>query len=138
MWSGGLVATAAINGATPFAHGSWLAAYLVLVGGVAQLLLGLGWLALPRASASTRLRRAQLGLWNVGTLAIAGGVLGDLAAVVFAGSAVFAAALACFARGSGSSRGTGHGQVLAYRLLIYLLFASVVVGGVLSQTSPHT
>jgi hypothetical protein len=33
--AGGLVA--AVNGAAAFAHGSWLAAYLVLVGGVAQL-----------------------------------------------------------------------------------------------------
>ena len=33
--AGGLVA--AVDGAAPFAHGSWLAAYLVLVGGVAQL-----------------------------------------------------------------------------------------------------
>lgn len=30
--AGGVVA--AINSAAPFAHGSWLAAYLVLVGGV--------------------------------------------------------------------------------------------------------
>jgi hypothetical protein len=41
--AGGSVA--AVNGASSFAHGSWLAAYLVLVGGVAQLLLGIGILA---------------------------------------------------------------------------------------------
>lgn len=67
---GGLVA--AINSAAPFAHGSWLAAYLVLVGGVAQLLLGVGSLGLPAPRLSARLRRAQLGLWNGGNAAVAG------------------------------------------------------------------
>lgn len=132
--AGGFVA--AINGAQPFAHGSWLAAYLVLVGGVAQLLLGLGWLALPNATASVRLRRAQFGLWNAGTLAVAGGVLGDLPGLLFAGSAVFAGALVCFALNSGYSGGVGRGRVLTYRILICLLFVSVVVGGVLAQTTP--
>ena len=68
---GGLVA--AINSAAPFAHGSWLAAYLVLVGGVAQLLLGVGCLGLPAPRLSARLRRTQLGLWNVGNAAVASG-----------------------------------------------------------------
>lgn len=62
--AGGLVA--AINSAAPFAHGSWLAAYLVLVGGVAQLLLGVGCLVLPEPRLSARLRRAS---WGCGTRA---------------------------------------------------------------------
>jgi hypothetical protein len=35
-------AVAAVNSAAPFGHGSWLAAYLVLVGGVSQVVLGPG------------------------------------------------------------------------------------------------
>lgn len=134
--AGGLVA--AINGATPFAHGSWLAAYLVLVGGVAQLLLGFGWLALPAASASARLRDAQLGLWNAGMLAVAGGVLSELPGLVFAGSAVFAGALMCFLGGSGSVHGTGRGRVLVYRAVVGLLFVSIVVGAVLAATNHNS
>jgi hypothetical protein len=42
-------------------HGSWLAAYLVLVGGVAQLLLGVGSLALPAPTDFTVLMRARTG-----------------------------------------------------------------------------
>lgn len=130
--AGGFVA--AINGAKAFAHGSWLAAYLVLVGGVAQLLLGLGWLALPNATASVRLRRAQFALWNAGTLAVAGGVVADVPGLLFAGSAVFAGALVCFALSSGSGRGAGRSRVLIYRIVICLLFVSIVVGAVLAQT----
>lgn len=132
--AGGFVA--AVNGASSFAHGSWLAAYLVLVGGVAQLLLGVGSLALPAPTDSTVLTRAQLGLWNAGTLAVAGGVLADLFGVVLAGSALIVGALGCFARGGGPVREPGRTGVLAYRFLIALLVVSVVVGGVLTRTGP--
>jgi hypothetical protein len=131
--AGGLVAT--VNGAAPFAHGSWLAAYLVLVGGVAQLALGTGCLLLPQARCSTGLRWAQLGLWNLGTLSVAGGVLTDLFGVVLGGSILVAAALACFAAGSGPLRHPGRRRVIVYRLLIGLLAISVLVGGVLAHGS---
>ena len=129
--TGGLVA--AVNGATSFAHGSWLAAYLVLVGGVAQIALGFGSLLLPQAVCPPPLRRAQLGLWNVGTLTVAGGVLGNLFVLVLAGSIVVAVALASFASGSGPIRNPGRSGVIVYRLLIGLLAISVVVGGVLAH-----
>ena len=55
-------AVAAVNSAAPFGHGSWLAAYLVLVGGVSQGVLGAGRLAL-QAPPFTRARPpAQLAL----------------------------------------------------------------------------
>jgi hypothetical protein len=132
--AGGFVA--AVNGASSFAHGSWLAAYLVLVGGVSQLLLGVGSLALPEPTESIALTRAQVGLWNAGTLAVAGGVLADLFGVVLGGSALIVGALACFARGGGPVREPRPTAVLAYRFLIVVLVISVVVGGVLSRTGP--
>lgn len=130
--AGGLVA--AVNSAAPFAHGSWLAAYLVLVGGVSQLLLGGGPLVLPAPDRSARLRRAQLGLWNAGTAAVAVGVFTDLTAIVFAGSAVVLAALGCFALGSGRGRAGARRRVTLYRLAIGSLAISVVVGCVLAAT----
>jgi hypothetical protein len=132
--AGGLVA--AVNGATSFAHGSWLAAYFVLVGGVAQSALGIGCLLLPQAECPPTLRRVQLGLWNVGTLTVAGGVLGNLFGVVLAGSIVVAAALVCFASGSGPMRNPGRNGVIVYRLLIGLLVISVLVGGGLAHGNP--
>lgn len=132
--AGGLVA--AVNGASSFAHGSWLAAYLVLVGGVAQLLLGIGSLALPEAANSRGLKRAQLGMWNAGTLIVAGAVLSNLFGMVLAGSAVIVGALVCFAVGGGPVCEFGRSRVLVYRLLICLLLISVVVGGVLAQMTP--
>lgn len=130
--AGGLVA--AVNSAAPFAHGSWLAAYLVLVGGVAQLALAGGPLLFPEPTCSRALARAQLVLWNAGTGIVAAGVLLDSNAIVVVGSVVVLAALGCFARGTGPARGPGAGRVTAYRLVIAVLAVSVVIGIALSGT----
>lgn len=132
--AGGLIA--AVNSAAPFAHGSWLAAYLVLVGGVAQLLLGVGCLGLPLPRLSARLRRAQLGLWNVGNLVVVVGVLGDSVGVVAAGSAIVLGGLGVFAAGGGPSCRFERGRVIIYRLVILGLAGSVVIGAVLAGSSP--
>ena len=72
--AGGLVA--AITHPTDFELGSWLAAYLVLVGGVAQIALGLGqsWLAEQTPRPATV--RAEVASWNV---AVAATIVGSLA-----------------------------------------------------------
>lgn len=132
--AGGLVA--AINSAAPFAHGSWLAAYLVLVGGVAQLLLGIGCLALPAPRLSARLRQAQIGLWNAGNATVAGGVLIGAVALVIVGSVVLLAALGGFAVGAGPGPANGRGRVILYRIALLGLAGSVVVGSMLAGTPP--
>ena len=134
--AGGLVA--AVNSAAPFAHGSWLAAYLVLVGGVSQLVLGGGPLVLPAPKRSVRLGYAQLGLWNAGTATVAVGVFTDLGAIVLVGSAIALTALGCFARGGGRGRPGARGRVILYRFLIGALAISVVVGSVLADAAPGT
>ena len=130
--AGGLVA--AINSATPFAHGSWLAAYLVLVAGVSQVLLGVGRLALLVREPPRRLIRAQLLLWNAGSVAVPAGVLADAALPVTAGSAALLAALACFAAGV---RGVPlRAGAVAYHALIVALAGSVIVGSALAGAAP--
>ena len=130
--AGGIVA--AVNSAAPFAHGSWLAAYLVLVAGISQVLLGVGRLALLVREPPRRLIRAQLLLWNAGSVAVPAGVLGDAALPVTAGSVALLAALACFAAGV---RGVPlHAGVLAYHALIVALAASVIVGSAMAGAAP--
>ncbi len=132
--AGGLVA--AVNSASPFDHGSWLAAYAVLVGGVSQLALGAGPLVLPAPRRSVRLRRSQLGLWNAGTVAVAVGVFVDSDAVVLAGSGLVLAALGCFAVGGGRGRPGAHRFVAIYRSVVGALPISVLVGSVLAGAAP--
>lgn len=124
--AGGLAA--AVNSASPFAHGSWLAAYLVLVGGASQVALGLAPLALPVAPPSQRLVRSQLVLWNAGALIVPAGVLVGSLAVVAVGSAALLAALACFVAGAQPTGADRPGRVLAYRALVAVLGTSVLVG----------
>jgi hypothetical protein len=119
--AGGLVA--ALNSAVPFSHGSWLAAYLVLVGGVSQGLLGVGGVALARTRRASRL---ELALWNTGTMAVALGVLVDAPAIVGLGSAALLAALAGF--GSATVAGGARGWRAAYHALILALAVSVLTG----------
>lgn len=119
---GGLVA--AVNSAAPFAHGSWLAAYLVLVGGVAQALLGIGRAALASAQAVVT-RRRELGLWHIGTVLVALGVLLDGPAIVALGSAALLVALTSFAA---AAVGEPRRWRLAYHGLILALAISVLVG----------
>lgn len=129
--AGGLVA--AVNSPAPFEHGSWLAAYLVLVGGVSQLLLGAGQVLLGASGRSARLARVQLWSWNVGTTAVAVGVLSELEAVVLAGSAVVLVALGAFAAGGG--RSGPRVWVRVYRFAIGALAISVLVGCVLATAT---
>lgn len=65
--AGGLVAAA--TALAPSKHGTWAAAYLVLVASVAQVALGVGQALLAPKPPSSRLVAAQFVGWNAGTAA---------------------------------------------------------------------
>jgi hypothetical protein len=132
--AGGLVA--AVNSATPFAHGSWLSAYLVLVAGVSQLGLDLGAQILPVHQPPATTRRIQVALWNLGNLAVAAGVLADAPAAVAAGSVALLVALGSFARCVGRGRRSGRRWVVAYHAAVVALAVSVGIGCVLAGATP--
>jgi len=131
--AGGLVSAA--TAPSPSEKGSWAAAYLVLVGGVAQIGLGVGqaWLASDVASTSlTRLTSFQLVGWNIGNAAVIGGTLSDLTPIVDVGGALLVATLvACVGQVRRPAR---RGLPLqAFRALVVLLVVSIPVGLVLAQ-----
>lgn len=106
----------------------WMVAYLVLVAGVAQAMLGTvqAWLS----TSSVRFRTTQFLLFNAGNGGVIGGTLGSSWPVVAAGTLAFAAALAMFLYNSRSSR-VGW-PVHVYRALLVLLLGGATVGLVLS------
>lgn len=128
--SGGAVA--AVNSAAPFDRGSWLAAYLVLVGGVSQIVLGVGRAALP----APRPARAPLALWNLGSLVVPAGVLADLAPMVTVGSVALLAGLVLFARGLTPPRRDARGLAALYLAFILGLAVSVIVGSAIAHAAP--
>jgi hypothetical protein len=127
-------AVAAVNSAAPFARGSWLAAYLVLVGGVSQVVLGGGRIAVRAPRPTRARRRVQLVLWNLGSLAVPAGVLADAPMLVTVGSIALLWALALFA--SGASEGRRDLRAAVYLAIIAALAASVVVGSALAYAAP--
>jgi hypothetical protein len=127
---------AAVNSAAPFGHGSWLAAYLVLVGGVSQGVLGAGRLALHAPPLSRTLSQAQVVLWNVGSLAVPAGVLGDAPTLVTVGSVALLCALALFAAEARGLRREVRGRAVVYLTIVVTLVVSVVICSALADAAP--
>lgn len=108
----------------------WLVAYLVLVVGVAQGVFGVGQAWLSEPPPGLRLVWLEWVLFNVGNAGVITGTLSGRFTLVAGGTALFAMALAMFVYGV--RRGRGGVWLLAYRVLLGLLFASSLVGMALS------
>jgi hypothetical protein len=125
--TGGL--TAAVARPTGFAEGSWLAAYLVLVGGVAQVAMGSGQALLARRPPSARLVAAELVVWNVGMVCVVAGTLLPAVALTLLGGIATAAALAAFLKGVHCTCTAAPAVVVrGYRSLAIFVLASTPVG----------
>ena len=131
---------AVINTRTPFTRGWWLVAYLALVGGVAQIMLGPGLIALARHSDAAmpglHHKFAELLLWNTGTAIVAFADIAISPPGVLAGSVLLIAALFLFAGelhgASAFARRPAPGWRRMYALLLVFLLGSVAVGTVLA------
>lgn len=95
----------------------WMVAYLVLVAGVAQGVLGLGQALLPARLPSTRWRVGEWVLFNLGNIGVIFGTLWASTAWVVVGTALFVASLVAFLFGV---RGAGRGWLL-------LVFRTVLI-----------
>lgn len=80
---GGLVSAAAAPNASY--HSSWAVAYIVLVAGAAQGVLGLAQAALTAGEVSGAVRQAELWCWNVGNALVVAGTLTDVPVVLYLG-----------------------------------------------------
>lgn len=130
--AGGLVAAA--TAPVPSEHGSWAAAYLVLVAGVAQVGLGGGQALLAPRLPSRRLVAAEFAGWNAGNAAVLAGTLLHLTALVYVGGALLVAALALLVHGVRGAGGRRGWPLHAFRLLVVVLLVSIPAGLLLAQT----
>jgi TRAP-type C4-dicarboxylate transport system permease small subunit len=133
---GGLVA--AITGPFELAHGSWLAAYLVLVGGVTQYAMGRARVWWPDAMQPRSWGWTQVGSWNAGNALVIGGTLGGEPVVVDLGSVLLIAAVGIALHAARPAARAGASPTsplvgLAYRTLMLVLAVSIPVGMVLSH-----
>lgn len=124
--SGGLVA--AVTGPMRLEHGSWAAAYQVLVAGVAQYAFGTAQSALAPGSPSRRKTAAELAAWNVGSAAVIGGTVVRMPFIVDGGGLLLVVALALMIH---TVRGKGNGPTWAlwtYRILLVVILVSIPIG----------
>lgn len=120
-----------MTGPTGWDDGSWVAAFLVLVTGVAQIGIGAGQAHLAPVAPSVTFIRRECAVWNLSCAAVIAGTLLSSPATVSIGSLFLLAGLgmATFAvRGTASE----HPLLLPYRALLILLLASTPVGIALS------
>ncbi|HEY5262397.1 MAG TPA: hypothetical protein VIJ33_09805 [Solirubrobacteraceae bacterium] len=138
------VLSAVVNTAASFHHGWWLVSYLSLVGGLSQMLLGVGQDVLAEhthsQTPSNALLRTELGLWSVGTVAVAVGDLTAARTVLLLGSALLLIDLALFAVGLSRMRREAARRVVAlercYAALLLFLAISVLAGSSLGGALP--
>lgn len=136
---GGAVAAAVAP--APTEHGVWAVAYLVLVGGIGQLALGLGQSLLAPTVPGQRSLLAQLLGWNAGNaLVIAGTILGASLAVDV-GGALLVVVLVLASLGVRGAHRTHGGLVArwplhAFRIVLLVLLVSIPIGLVLERIHP--
>lgn len=123
---GGMVA--AVTRPAGLELGSWLAAFLVLVGGVAQIALGAGqaWLCDDRPP-SQRLA-GQVLTWNLGLAATITGSLLHLPALTSAGGLATGVALVLFLTAVRTSSSGPTWLRVSYRAVVVVVLASTPIG----------
>lgn len=126
---GGLVA--AVAGPLHFDRGSWLAAYLVLVCGVAQCAISNQRRILRAAPLRPAQRWVLFGSWNIGNALVVAGALASIPVITDAGGLLLVAGLVL------AGAGTRHAQrpiaVALLRAFYLVLVVSIPVGLVLSH-----
>ena len=128
---GGLISAAAAF--SPSYHASWAVAYLVLVVGVSQLVLGLGQAILAPRPPTRRTVTLEWSAYNLGN---AGVLLGTLVArplLTVTGSVLLAVALVLlYSQAIGTDRSGWPLHI--YRALLAILFISIPVGLLIARS----
>lgn len=130
--AGGVVA--AVTRPLDFELGSWVSAFLVLVGGVAQVALGGGQAWMLDGRTPERTVTAQLATWNLGSaLTIVGTLVSAPVVTTVGGVAVAASLVLFFTATREASSGPAWLRVL-YRGLVAAVLISIPIGLVLAFT----
>lgn len=123
---------AALTGPAGLDRGSWLAAYLVLVGGAAQIVLGGGQAWLSQRVPPAHTMRNEAWSWNIGLVAVIVGTLASMPVVTSVGGAASVAALGWFNAAVRPERPSFGRVGTLYRIFLCIVLVSTVVGLVLA------
>lgn len=110
----------------------WMVAYLVLVAGVAQVMLGGGQALLADGLPSGSTRFAECLLFNAGNIGVIVGTVSSSLPLVWAGTLLFVAALLMFLL---ATRVASRGWLIyAYRMILLLVGVGAIIGLVMAST----
>ncbi|MGB3733078.1 hypothetical protein [Microbacterium sp.] len=127
--AGGMLA--AVTGPLQLEAGSWAAAYLVLVAGVAQYVMGIAVQHWHRTGPAQNWW--WFALWNLGHIGVVGGTVAHSTILVFVASGTLVVALVLAFLATFRTSDVAHRMLLiGYRILLVLLAISIPVGMVIS------
>lgn len=129
--TGGLVA--AVTGPLGLEHGSWAAAFQVLVGGVLQAGLGVAQHALAPRRPSPGILRAELLTWNLGCLAVIAGTVLSSPWIVDGGGLLLMVTMALMIRAVGRGAKGPAWALWTYRAVLVLTVVSIPIGLLLAH-----
>src|SRR6185312_5665535 len=130
--AGGLLS--AISAASPSYLASWAVAYLVLVVGAAQLVLGLGQDRLAAGDVAPGTISAELLAFNLANIAVLAGSLFAVVTLTWVGAALIIVAMALFIWAVRGSTSEHRGLLWLYRMVVVVLLISAPIGIVLAQS----
>src|SRR5690606_19524400 len=123
----------AVTGPLGLEHGSWSAAFQVLVGGVMQGVLGAAQHRLAPRSPGRGVLLAELLTWNVGALAVIGGTVAAAPLLVDAGGVLLVVTMVLMIRAVGRDAQGPRWLLWLFRAGLVLTAVSIPVGLVLSH-----
>lgn len=129
---GGLLS--AVSAAAPSYTAAWAVAYLVLVGGVVQLALGIGQARLAPTAPSAAVIAAQAVAFNAANAAVLAGTAIGMAWLVDAGAAVLVTALALFVWGVRGATAGNRWLLYGFRLVVVIVLVSAPIGLIIAHS----
>jgi len=131
-----IIAAGFISAATAFSPSytaSWMVAYLILVVGVAQLMLGMGQAYLADRTPSRSLLIAEIVLFNIANIATIAGTLLSWLVVVYIGTALMIVSLALFLWGVRIANRKHIWLLYGFRAIVLILIVSAGIGLVIAS-----
>jgi len=129
---GGVVSAASAG--SPSYTSAWAVAYLVLVGGMAQLVLGTGQAELASKRLPAGLLAAEAALLNVSTVAVLLGTILTAPALTYAGAGLLLVTLVAFIWAVRGASQHLPWLLWAFRIMVVVLLVSAPIGLVIAHS----
>lgn len=121
---GGLLS--AVIALAPSYHGSWAVAYIVLIVGVAQAVLGVAQASLTGGTVRPRTVAIEVVCWNLGNAGVLAGTLLGIVPLLYVGVVLLVAALAVLLYAI--RHGRRGGVLITTRVIVVILLVSMPTG----------